>query len=163
MKKLWLICLFIAIFPVMISPGTGVSEGSAHRAIILDLSGRNRSGDTELMALKHCFDIFAIQYRITESVDTACSSPLIFTAGDLRNTTFSPAELQRLYAHVENGGVLVSQVVIGNRLFPLFGIRDVNGSRTRYRISFKEPSTDPSLRCLDRPEERTVPLGNPKV
>jgi peptidoglycan/xylan/chitin deacetylase (PgdA/CDA1 family) len=164
MKKLWLICLLLTAFHVgMISPGAVGKESSPHRAMILDLSARNRSGNTELAALKHCFDIFAIQYSITESIEAASSSPLIFTAGDLRNTTFSPAELRRLYAYVENGGVLVSQVVIGNKLFPLFGIRDVKDSRRRYRISFSEASSDPSLHYLDRPEEKTVLLGNSNI
>lgn len=134
-----------------------------HRAMILDLSGRNKSGNTELIALKHCFDIFAIQYTVTDKITTAASSPLIYTAGDLRNTTFSPAELQQLYDYVENGGVLVSQVVIGNKLFSLFGIKDLDESKKRYTINFQKPSVDSSLIYLDRPEERTVSLGNKKL
>ncbi len=134
-----------------------------HRAMILDLSSRNKSGNTELIALKHCFDIFAIQYTVTDKITTAAASPLIFTAGDLRNTTFSPAELQQLYEYVENGGVLVSQVVIGNKLFSLFGIKDLDESKKRYTINFQKSSIDSSLLYLDRPEEQTVSLGNKKL
>ena len=134
-----------------------------HRAVILDLSARNRTGSTELTALTHCFDIFAIQYTVTESVDAAFLSPLVFTAGDLRNTTFTPGELQKLYSYVENGGVLVSQVVIGNKLFPLFGIKDISDSRSRYSITFADRSLDPVLSYIDRPEETTVSIGNPKI
>ena len=131
--------------------------------MILDLSSRNRTGSTELTALKHCFDIFAIQYTITDNLAAASGAAVIFTAGDLRNTTFSPSELQQLYSYVENGGVLVSQVVIGNKLFSLFGIKDLNESKKRYAISFQEPAADSSLVYLDRPEERTVSLGNKKL
>ncbi len=136
---------------------------NSHRAMILDLSDRNKTGDTELAALKHFFDIFAIQFTVTDNIATASAAPVIFTAGDLRNTTFSPVELQQIYTYVENGGVLVSQVVTGNRLFPLFGISSMDESRKRYRISFRKPSADIALRYLDRPEEQTVSLGNKKL
>jgi peptidoglycan/xylan/chitin deacetylase (PgdA/CDA1 family) len=134
-----------------------------HRAMILDLSGRNASADTELTALKHCFDIFAVTYTVTRNMKDAEKASVIFTAGDLRNTTFSPAELQSLYEYVENGGVLVSQVVIGNKLFPLFGMRNVIDSRKRWTIRFRERETDRALKYLDRPEERTVLLGSRKL
>lgn len=159
------------IIPLVLSALCFVPPASAdrnvtpntHRAVILDLSARNRTGSTELAALTHCFDIFAIEYTVTDSIDAASSSPVVFTAGDLRNTTFSPADLQKLYSYVENGGVLVSQVVIGNKLFPLFGIRDVADSRSRYRITFADRALDPVLTYIDRPEERTVSIGNPKI
>jgi hypothetical protein len=134
-----------------------------HRAMILDLSGRNASADTELAALKHCFDIFAVTYTVTRNMKNAEKASVIFTAGDLRNTTFSPDELQSLYEYVENGGVLVSQVVIGNKLFPLFGMRNVSDSRKRWTIRFRERETDRALKYLDRPEERTVSLGSRKL
>lgn len=134
-----------------------------HRAMILDLSGRNKSGDTELVAFKHCFDIFAVQYTITDNIAAAARSSIIFTAGDLRNTTFTPGELQQLYDYVENGGVIVSQVVIGNKLFPLFGISNLSESKKRYTINFKNQNIDCALQYIDRPEERTVSLGNKKL
>lgn len=134
-----------------------------HRAMILDLSGRNKTTDTELLALKHCFDIFAIQYTVTDDIKAASESPVVYTAGDLRNTTFTPRELQDLYSYVENGGVLVSQVVTGNKLYSLFGIQNVSDSKKRYRIKFKKPETDSSLSYLDHPEEQTVSLGNKKL
>ena len=48
---------------------------NSHRAIILDLSERNKTGNTELVALKHCFEIFAIQYTVTERIPEASSAP----------------------------------------------------------------------------------------
>ncbi len=136
---------------------------NTHHAMILDISERNKTGNTELIALKHCFDIFAIQYTITDDITKASGAPVIFTAGDLRNTTFSPAELNQLYSYVENGGVLVSQVVIGNKLFPLFGINNVSDSRKRFKIKFSGTGADKSLIYLNRPEELTVSIGNKKI
>lgn len=167
MKRIILIFL-TAVLPVLIlmsalTQAGGKAEINVHRAVILDLSTRNRTGDTELTALKHCFEIFAIQYTVTDSIPDASDVPLVYTAGDLRNTTFSPAELQKLYSYVENGGVLVSQVVTGNKLFSLFGIRNINDSRKRYKINFRKPSDDISLFYLDRPEEQSVSLGNKKL
>lgn len=157
------IILLIAVSFSVYSSTVTKKAVNLHRAMILDLSGRNKTGNSELVALKHCFDIFAIQYTITENINTASSAPVIYTAGDLRNTTFTPQELQQIYSYVENGGVLVSQVVIGNKLFALFGIKELDESKKRYTINFMEPSTDNSLAYLDRPEERTVSLGNKKL
>jgi peptidoglycan/xylan/chitin deacetylase (PgdA/CDA1 family) len=159
-------CILAALSAACILTAAAADRTSGvnpHRVMILDLSARNKTGNTELAALEHCFDIFAIQYSVTQSVDTASASPLVFTAGDLRNTTFAPAELQKLYSYVENGGVLISQVVIGNKLFPLFGIKDVSDSRSRYSITFAERSIDKALSYIDRPEERTVSIGNAKI
>ena len=161
------LCVLAAVCAALAAPAaTGAGEegkSGLHRAMILDLSARNKTGNTELAALKHCFDIFSIRYTVTANIDAASASPLVFTAGDLRNTTFTPGELQKLYSYVENGGVLVSQVVIGNKLFPLFGIKDVADSRSRYSITFGERTLDPALAYIDRPEERTVSIGSRKI
>jgi peptidoglycan/xylan/chitin deacetylase (PgdA/CDA1 family) len=52
--------------------------------------------------------------------------------------------------------------VQGNTFFPLFGITKVVTSRTNFRVTFAA-SNDPALRYINRPEERTISLGDPAL
>src|SRR5438132_10322370 len=82
----------------------------------------------------------------------------------LLNTQLTPAERETLYAYVERGGVVLATQVQGNKFFPLFGIASATTSRTNFRVSFATAATaDAALRYLNRPEEQTVSLGDPKL
>jgi len=128
--------------------------------VILDLTKRNKETGIEVVALKQCFDITGISYIITEDLKEAVKYKLIYTAGSLFNATFSPVELQTLFAFVETGGTLVSALIGGNRYYTLFGIDQPVDSRKRYQINFKDSSADAALKYIDRKEERSILLGN---
>ena len=75
-----------------------------HRAVILDLSARNRTGSTELASLTHCFDIFAIRYTVTESIDAASSSLTKPATRAGRSRTTSPQSWIAKSPHVTPPG-----------------------------------------------------------
>jgi peptidoglycan/xylan/chitin deacetylase (PgdA/CDA1 family) len=132
-------------------------------AVILDLTARNSQGKGELTALTHSLDIFNLHYTVTQDLKAALRSPIIYTAGELRNTTLSGDEIQHLYSYVESGGVLFSSAVIGNRYLSLFGIKQPVSAQNRYQISFLDNAEEPALQYLNRPEEKKIRLGDKKL
>jgi hypothetical protein len=115
----------------------------------------------EQVALRDCLELMGIPYLPTTSVQEATRRQLVFIGGILLNTELSAAERETLYAYVERGGVLLATQVQGNEFFPLFGITSATASRTNFRVQFNS-TQDPALRYLNRPEERTISLGDPK-
>ncbi len=134
-----------------------------NEAVILNLTKRNKAAYTEVNAVKHSLDILGILYFETEDVNTAIENPFIIMAGDIRNTTLTPGEQEKIFGFVESGGTLFAPVVTGNKYFSLFGIKKPVDSKKRYKIIFKENSADESLKYLDRKEERSISLGNKKL
>jgi hypothetical protein len=103
-----------------------------------------------------------IPFLVTSDVEEATRRPLVFIGGILLNTELSPGEREALYSYVEHGGVLLAAQVQGNEFFPLFGITRATASQTNFRVKFTS-SDDPALRYVNRPEERTISLGDPKL
>ena len=116
----------------------------------------------EQLALRGCLELMGIPFLATTNVEEAARYPLVLTGGILQNTQLSPAQREALYAYVERGGVLLSSQVQGNQFFPLFGLAHAASRRTNFRVSFASWD-EPALRYLNRPEERTVSLGDPKL
>ncbi|MFQ5723309.1 MAG: polysaccharide deacetylase family protein [Terriglobia bacterium] len=126
---------------------------------VLEVSS-SRDARQEQLALRHCLELLGIPYHRTASVEEATRYPLVLVGGILFNTEVTPAEQEALYAYVERGGVLLATQVQGSNFFPLFGLEGATTSRTNFRVRFA-PAADPALRYLNRPEERTVSLGDP--
>jgi len=124
--------------------------------------GSSRDARQEQLALRDCLQLLGIPFHATSDVADAVRHPLVLVGGILLNTQLTPAEREDLYAYVEQGGVLLATQVQGNKFFPLFGISRATVSRTNFRVRFI-PSDDPALRYLNRPEERIVSLGDPKL
>jgi len=126
--------------------------------------GSSRDALQEQLALRDCLDLLGIPFLATSDVAVATRRPLVLIGGILLNTQLTPAERETLYAYVERGGVVLATQVQGNKFFPLFGIASATPSRTNFRVSFATASpADPALRYLNRPEEQTVSLGDPKL
>jgi hypothetical protein len=115
----------------------------------------------EQVALRDCLELMGIPFLRTADVQEATRRPLVFIGGILLNTELSAPERETLYAYVEHGGVLLATQVQGNEFFPLFGIARATASRTNFRVQFTS-TQDPALRYVNRPEERTISLGDPK-
>ncbi len=115
----------------------------------------------EQVALRDCLELMGIPFLQTADVQEATRRPLVFIGGILLNTELSAPERETLYAYVEHGGVLLATQVQGNEFFPLFGITGATASRTNFRVQFTS-TPDPALRYVNRPEERTISLGDPK-
>ncbi len=122
-------------------------------------AGVSTDARQEQLAVRDCLELIGIPYAATTSVEQAVQRPLVVIAGVLTNSLFTPAEREALYAYVERGGVVLATQVEGNTFFPLFGITKVATQRTNFRLTF-QASSDPALRYINRPEERTVSLGD---
>ncbi len=161
MKRL---VLFVTAALIMVSGGrTFASE----RFIPLDVraglfeaqqcSSPQKTG-IELFAMKRIFDCFRIPYDTVENIEDIFSYRVVYLAGPLHNSVLDSRASGLLYDYVEEGGTLVAAGEIGSLLYPLFGIKRVTPSRKRYRLVFTEK--DPALAYLNRPQERTISLGN---
>ncbi len=124
--------------------------------------GSSRDAIQEQLALRDSLELMGIPYQATSNVDEAARSTLMLIGGLMLNTELSPSDREALYSYVERGGILLATQVQGNRFFPLFGLSQATTSRLNFQVHFT--STDePSLRYLNRPEEKVISLGDPKL
>ena len=138
----------------------GTSPMPAWGVAVLEV-GSNPDARHEQLALRDCLELMGIPYLVTANVQEATRRPLVFIGGILLNTGLTAPEREALYSYVEQGGVLLATQVQGNEFFPLFGITRATASRTNFRVQFT--SDDPVLQYVNRPEERTISLGDPKL
>jgi len=124
--------------------------------------GRSRDAVQEQEALRDSLELMGIPYRATSSVNEASLRPLMLIGGLMLNTELSPSEREALYSYVERGGILLATQVQGNRFFPLFGLSRAETSRLNFEVRFTSMD-DPSMRYLNRPEEKVISLGDPKL
>ena len=125
-------------------------------------AGTSRDARQEQLAVRDCLELMGIPYEATRSVQQAVHRPLVVISGILTNNLFTASEREALYAYVERGGVVLATQVQGASFFTLFGITSATTSRTNFRVNFGSAS-DPILRYLNRPEERTISLGDPAL
>jgi peptidoglycan/xylan/chitin deacetylase (PgdA/CDA1 family) len=124
--------------------------------------GSSRDAIQEQQALRDSLEMMGIPYRATARVEEASRRPLMLIGGLMLNTELSPSDRETLYSYVERGGILLATQVQGNRFFPLFGLTKAATSRLNFRVQFTS-TDDPALRYLNRPEERLISLGDPKL
>jgi peptidoglycan/xylan/chitin deacetylase (PgdA/CDA1 family) len=124
----------------------------------LDKLPAEKEESVEQLALRRVFDCFKIPYDLISIEEDISLYDVIYVAGPLDNSRLDPYSTNLLYDYVENGGTLVAAGNIGSRLYPLFGVQKIEPSKKRFRLTFS--GEDPSLRYIDRPEERTISLGN---
>ena len=124
--------------------------------------GKSRAAINEQDALRDSLELMGIPYLATPSVGEASRRPLMLIGGLMLNTELSPSERESLYSYVERGGILLATQVQGNRFFPLFGISRAETSRLNFEVRFTS-TEDPSFRYLNRPEEKVISLGDPKL
>ncbi len=124
--------------------------------------GRSRDAVQEQEALRDSLELMGIPYRATSSVQEASLRPLMLIGGLMLNTELSPSDREALYSYVERGGILLATQVQGNRFFPLFGLSRAETSRLNFEVRFTS-TDDPSMRYLNRPEEKVISLGDPKL
>jgi peptidoglycan/xylan/chitin deacetylase (PgdA/CDA1 family) len=125
-------------------------------------AGQSADARQEQLALRDCLELVGIPFVATRSLQQAVRWPLVLVSGVLTNREFTATEREVLYGYVERGGVLLATEVQGKTFFPLFGISGVTTSRTNFRLNFTA-AADPILRYINRPEERTVSLGDPAL
>jgi hypothetical protein len=119
------------------------------------------SQDENPLAMIHALRAMGVPFFVTRDLNQALRHKLIIIYPNVNPQTFTNAEIESLTRHVLDGGSIFAVDVLAGALKPLFGFRDFVPSRRRYRVDFA-PNGDAILRYLNRPEERTVPLGNTK-
>lgn len=117
--------------------------------------------DESPLAMIHALREMGVPFFATRDLNQALRHRLVIIYPNVDAKTFTEAEIQALTRHVQDGGSLFAVNVLTGALKPLFGFRGSVASRRRYRVDFT-PNGDAILRYLNRPEEQTVPLGNPK-
>lgn len=149
---------------LVVASGTSFQAVAAPRpewgVAVLEV-GSDLEARHEQVALRDCLELMGIPFLQTADVQEATRRPLVFIGGILLNTELSAPDREALYSYVEHGGVLLAAQVQGNEFFPLFGITGAAASRTNFRVQFTS-TQDLALRYLNRPEERTISLGDPK-
>ncbi|HXQ28184.1 MAG TPA: polysaccharide deacetylase family protein [Gemmatimonadales bacterium] len=125
-------------------------------------AGTSPDAAQEQLAVRDALELVGVPFFATRSVAEATRRPLVLISGVLTNTDFSAAEREALYRYVERGGVLLGTEVQGNTFFPLFGLTGATASRTNFQVNFTAVA-DAALRYVNRAEERTISLGDPKL
>ncbi|HEX2646733.1 MAG TPA: polysaccharide deacetylase family protein, partial [Candidatus Dormibacteraeota bacterium] len=124
-------------------------------------AGDSPDAHQEQLAVRDCLALVGVPFVATRDVAHAVRRPFVVIAGGLTNRDFTSTEREALYAYVERGGVVLATQVEGNMFFPLFGLTAAAQSRTNFRVTF-HPAVDRALRYVNRVEERTISLGDPK-
>ena len=146
----------------LVLPCLGAAQPAPEWGMAVLEVGSSKDARQEQLALRNCLELLGIPFVATTVVEEAVRRPLVVTGGILFNTELTPNEREALYAYVERGGVLLATQVQGNMFFPLFGLVDAATSRTNFSVHFTDVN-DPALRYLNRPEERSVSLGDPSL
>jgi hypothetical protein len=113
-----------------------------------------------------CLKTMGIPFFVTRDLRTALRHQLILLYPEVDGTTFDAAQAQAITDFVARGGVLFAQDVFWGGFKPLFGFEDVIPLRTRHQIVFDtvDPNTtSPLFQYLNRPAEKEIPLGSPKI
>jgi peptidoglycan/xylan/chitin deacetylase (PgdA/CDA1 family) len=146
----------------LVLPCLGAAQAAPEWGMAVLEVGSSTDARQEQLALRNCLELLGIPFVATTEVEEAVRRPFVVTGGILFNTELTPVEREVLYAYVERGGVLLATQVQGNMFFPLFGLVDAATSRTNFSVHFTDVN-DPALRYLNRPEERSVSLGDPSL
>ncbi len=116
------------------------------------------AADEGLLGLTHSLGEMGVPFFVTRDLDQALRHHLVIIAPSIDGKTFQEPQIRRLTEAVTNGSSILAFNVFAGGLKPLFGFGSYAPSRRRYQVLFAAGS-DPSAQYLNRPEERTAPLG----
>jgi len=142
---------FVQVFP---------ERAASQVAILLTKSDEN--GESPV----RCLQTMGIPFLVTRDLRTALRHKLLVLYPEVDGDTYDAAQAQAISDFVTHGGVIFAQNVFWGGFKPLFGFEDVVPLRTRHKIIFDttDPeATDATLRYLNRPAEKEVPLGSPAI
>jgi hypothetical protein len=168
--------------------GSGAGEGSLHPAP-LQIASRPPAAHGDLAELfperapaqvailvtkperspespVRCLKEMGIPFFVTRDLRAALRHKLVLLYPEVDGTTFDAVQAKAIAGFVAQGGVIFAQDVFWAGFKPLFGFDDVLPLRTRHKIILDAghgAASDPVFRCLNRPEEKEIPLGSPKI
>ncbi|MGQ9616778.1 MAG: polysaccharide deacetylase family protein [Spirochaetota bacterium] len=124
----------------------------------VEASTGGKGGNIEFTALRRIFQGLGIPFDVLNNTSRLKNYRMISTGGALLNRNLSSRIVADLYEYVEDGGTLLTAGEIGNKVYPLFGVKNHFPGRKRYRMTFV--GIDDSLKYIDHPNEMTISLGN---
>lgn len=104
-----------------------------------------------------------IPYSVVENVSEITSHPITLLACLQNADQLTTQEIARLTDYVSNGGWLFASDVHHRELFPLFGIEEMESTRTLYTLTFDVSVDDPIMAFINDPLEQTISLGDPEL
>jgi hypothetical protein len=113
-----------------------------------------------------CLQTMGIPFFVTRDLRTALRHKLLVLYPDVDGKTYDAAQARAISDFVARGGVIFAQNVLWGGFKTLFGFEDVVPLRTRHKIAFdtSDPeATAATLRYLNRPAEKEIPLGSPAI
>jgi hypothetical protein len=147
----------------------GIAEGAPASDQGLTVLVLNNAGDVHPEAgsfygLSHLLNEMGIPFE-TPNWYTAFSQldpavyPLVIINDYIGPGETSTWQEYLLEEYVTNGGVVVAPQVMDTGLQPLFGVTGYSADKQKFFIEFTG-SSDASMRYINRPEERTIRLGD---
>lgn len=129
--------------------------------VILDLTSKNsESTKGNLFSIEHLLKTAGYTYIITDSVNLAIQSKIIFSSSNIETITFNTAEKDSLKSFVKNGGVWVATNNKESSLNSVFGISSTLFNYSRFYLNFKT-NKDPFLfKYFDEPAEKQIRFGD---
>jgi hypothetical protein len=118
-----------------------------------------------------CLQTMGIPFLVTRDLRFALRHKLILLYPEVDGNTYDSAQAHAITDFVTHGGVIFAQNVFWGGFKTLFGFEDVVPLRTRHKIVFDAThpdtavpaATDATLRYLNRPAEKEVPLGSSTI
>jgi len=129
-------------------------------AILLTKSDEN--GESAI----RCLQTMGIPFLVTRDLRIALGHKLLVLYPEVDGRTYDAGQAQAISDFVARGGIIFAQNVLWGGFKTLFGFDDVVPLRTRHRIVFdttNPEATDATLRYLNRPAEKEVPLGSSAI
>ncbi|MFH0922113.1 MAG: HEAT repeat domain-containing protein [Fibrobacterota bacterium] len=120
-------------------------------------------GNSTERALTRTLRDFGIPYKAACRMAELADCPCVVASGPLQEALLDKDDVRALYEYAQEGGRVFLSGEIGKSLFALAGVLWVEPSRRRYNMTLNPNARDPILRYVDRPEERTLRFGNPKL
>ena len=129
-------------------------------AILLTKSDEN--GESAI----RCLQTMGIPFLVTRDLRIALGHKLLVLYPEVDGRTYDAGQAQAISDFVARGGIIFAQNVLWGGFKTLFGFDDVVPLRTRHKIVFdttNPEATDATLRYLNRPAEKEVPLGSSAI
>jgi hypothetical protein len=154
-------------------PKAGVAEGAPAAptsnqgltVLVLNNAGDVHHETGSFYGLSHLLDEMGIPFVIPNwytgfnQLDPAVY-PLVIINDYVDQGETSPWQENALNTYLTNGGVVIAPQIIDAELQSSFGVSGYTDDKFKFFVRFAE-SNDASLRYLNRPEEKTIRLGDP--
>lgn len=131
------------------------SGGNSRLAILLT------DEDSAWLGIAEGLKSIGVPFLITDDPRKAVQHHVVLVYPSISGRLIAPEGLDALRDHVESGGTLVANQVLGGGLQDLFGFSVVTESHSHSEVRFT--GQDRSIDFINHPRERAVRIGDPDV